>query len=163
MAGNSDGEKKKRGRPASRVCFAPKPPARKRKTTAKDSPFGSRTRADDWMRAGLATQVEDYDFMIAQLRSDFNEIAQAMREAKANDQPVPTELLRARQSTLASMRTLMAGKQELMLALLKTKKLLNNLAEEDVGGDLVIQVTRLPDRPPQPVRDDLPPDDEGDE
>lgn len=96
------------------------------------------------MRQRLSRQVSDYDFLIDQLRLDLKANTRAAQLLMKDKKPVTSELMRARQSILTSMRTLMGGQQELMISLMKSRNLLGDLGGEDEGGDVIIQVQRLP-------------------
>lgn len=109
--------------------------------------FRDRKTADAWMRERLARQAADYDTLIAQLQADLAASTRAMKGYSDAGQPVPAELLRNRQSVLTSMRTIMAGQQEMMTSLMKSRNLLDDLGDAAGGGD--VHITFVPRPPPQ--------------
>jgi hypothetical protein len=134
------------GRPKAGLKFNPAAHKQKRQAPSDESLklFETRDSAEKWIRGRLAKQVDDYDRLIDELNADLSANTEAIGDL-ANKGKEPTSvLMRGRQSTFASLRTLMAGQQELMVHLIKSRGLLGNLDDEDGGGDVMLNVHRLP-------------------
>lgn len=104
--------------------------------------FKDRETADKWIRTRLAVQVQDYDILIEQLKEDLLANTKAMQAGSSS------ELLRNRNSIMTTLRTLMAGQQELMIALVKARELMSDLGSDNAGGDVTVVVGRPPPLPP---------------